>query len=92
MDITPATAKIVNTIHAHSPKAITVYPRIRPAVAIPLPVTMPALCLISFLAMWPVMTATIGPMIGKICKNPRIPAIKLIIAVVLVRVAGGGGG
>ena len=57
-------------------------------VAMPPPVTVPPLLLISLFAMWPVMIATMEPRKGRTVQ-PAMPAIRLTRAMVLLRVIGG---
>jgi hypothetical protein len=72
----------------HNPKPIWIYPNTNPAVARPFPPIMPLLFLISFFAMWPVITAATAAING-INTQETIPDIRLTIANVLVGWAGG---
>src|SRR3970282_103211 len=72
---------------AKTPKPIPIHPMTTPAMARPSPVSAPALAAISLRPILPVITAAMLPRNGNSVR-PRIPAIRLTRAIVLVLTPG----
>ena len=79
----PNASIAATTRQRHNPSPSCTYPSTNPAVAMPLPPSMPLLFLISFFAMWPVITAATAAING-MRNHETIPDIRLMIASVLV--------